>query len=436
MIQDMAALILSLLVALTGAVEPKCDCSRRVAPCAGYWNAPAIFVARVDTVKRSASFDTIAMTIVEGFRGISSSTIELRLPPLGRGCAPRFRAGREFFVYASRRDDGAWTTSDCDGTKDIDDAAADLNYARAIKDGSAPAGHISGQVLLGRRLFSGSIARPMPPVPDVTMQVERGDRRESAVTNQAGDFRVDVLEAGSYTVRAVLPERYLLDKGAPPIELRDRRACADVTITVLDNGRVSGRVVDSSGRAVAGLTVALATSRGMQQLRTVTDRDGRYELTGVPPGRFLLGIPGMSSGGSVAPPLRIFYPGVDKAGGASTLAVGAGQLVALDDLRVPPSWRYVTLSGVVIGSDGAPAAGARVYLKRADETNYMLVEPATSDMFGRFVLAAVAGPEYQLFAEYHYAGPPWPRRTDSSDEIRVQSSDVLQSLRLTLRRRY
>jgi hypothetical protein len=436
MIQDMAALIVSILVALTGAGEPKCDCSRHEAPCAAYWNAPAIFVGRVDAVKRSGSFDTITMTVVEGFRGVSSSTIELRMPPLVRGCTPRFRAGREFFVYASRRDDGTWTTSECAGTKDIDDAAADVNYARAIKDGSATAGHISGQVVLGQRLFSGSIVRPTAPVPDVTVYVERGDRREAAVTNQAGDFRIDGTEAGSYAVRAVLPERYVLDKGAPPIELHDPRACAEVTITVLDNGRVTGKVVDASGRALGGLTVALASARGVQQIRAVTDRDGRYQLTAVPPGRFQLGIPGMSSGGRIAPPLRIFYPGVDRPGPGSTIAIGAGALVALDDFRLPSSVRYVTLSGVVIDADGAPATGARVYLKRADEANYMLVEPATSDMFGRFVLAAIAGPEYRLFAESHSAGSSWPRRSDSSDEVRVESSGPLAPLRLTLRRRY
>jgi hypothetical protein len=117
------------------------------------------------------------------------------------------------------------------------------------------------------------------------------------------------------------------------------------------------------------------------------------------------------------------------------VAAAAGARVALGDFRIPAQWKFVTVAGVVFDADGRPADGARVYLKGAEDDDHILAEPAIADMSGRFVIAALAGHHYRLFAER--PGPSGRlSRVDSSDQVRITPVEGVKPVRLTLERRY
>jgi hypothetical protein len=417
-----------------GAQTGSCGCARGApAPCAGYWDSVAVFVGRVDSVKRTTGGRTIRFTILEGFRGVGSSTVDVITGPAGQPCALTFRVGREYLVYAARAGGAAdaLTTSVCTRTREVEDAAADVSYARAVKDGTAPAGKITGQVLLAGRDLNGRLTRRRSPLPQIGVRIAKDGSDESVVTNEAGDFVVAHRGAGVYTVSLDVPDRYYLETPPLPVTIRDPGSCAEVEAVLSDDGRVAGRIVDSAGRPIPGLSLELSTPTLAQTRKAITGRDGFYELRRVPAGRFLLSVSADRQGARPARQARVFYPGVDKLSSAESLIVRPGERVALGDFRIPPSLKYVALSGFVLDADGRPAEGARVYLKGLPEDAPIVYGPVEVDFLGRFVVSALSGTECRLFAERAR-----DHRVDSTEQLQVTLVDGMKPQRLVLRRRY
>jgi hypothetical protein len=435
----MVALLAVFLSARNTAAQG-CGCERQVNPCAAYSAAPAVFVGRVEAITRTATNRVVIFSVLEGFQGTASSKVEVATAPAGQKCGVPFRVNHEYVVYAFKSESsGRLTTTTCSRTREIDDAAADLTYLRSLKDGTAPPGRITGQVLLGRRDLARRPVGVPQPLPDVIVRVTKDGATETTVSNQAGDFALESRGPGSYVVSVDVPGRYYSE--APPvrIDLRDARSCAEVNPVLFDNGNVSGRVVDAGGRPIAGLTVEVTTLTGTDPRKATTDRDGRYDLTRLPSGRFLIGIgiDASSSRKAAARQPRVFHPGVEKSAAATRVALVAGEHLTLNDLRVPSRFRYLPVSGAVFETDGTPVEGARVYLKGLveDEADYILAEPVISDGSGRFVIAALEGGDYRLFAERGRTSDRG-QRVDSSDQVRLTIVESMKPLRLTLQRRY
>jgi hypothetical protein len=425
------SVILMFVPMLTPSAQQECGCASVDAPCSAYWNGAAVFVGRVESVARETAGRRVTFAVLESFLGAASSTIDVRTGPAGQSCSVAFKIGREYLVYASRADgSSALMTTTCTRTREIEDAGADLAYARSVKNAAAPAGRITGQVVIGRRDLVGKTLRVSEPLSGATVRVIKDGVASIAATNEAGDFAVESRGAGRYDVRVDVPDGYYADDPSSAVELRDPRGCRDVRVTLYPNGIVSGRVVDAAGRPLPGLTIDIATTTLAQRRKTITDREGRYEIAHLPPGKFVVGTntaPQKSAGHQA----RAFHPGVESVAAASRVALERGQRVALDDFRIPSRMQFVSVSGFVLDADGTAAEGARVYLRGVAEGDHIVAEPAVVDFLGRFVIAAVANVEYEIFAERSRS-----RRTDSTEPVRLTASDRSTPLRLILRRRY
>jgi len=401
--------------------------ARNETPCSAYWNAPAVFVGRVDSIARSASARRITFSVVERFKGPAASALTLPVDS-SSPCASRVRQGREYVVYAVPQ--GPELTIQCDRTREVEDGAADLSYARAVQDGTAPAGGISGQVVIARRDLAGKIVQAAQPAPDVAVRVTKDGADDRAITNRAGDFSSASRGPGSYTIAIDAPSGYYVESAPAAVELRDAKACAQVDVRLSYDGRLAGRVIDASGRAIAGLTVDVLTPNLAQRRVALTDRGGRFELTRMPPGTFVVGV--VSSAQTKTPkPARMYFPGQVNAAAATRVAIAEGARVQLPDFRLPATIRYVVVEGFVLDADGSPAEGAQVYLKGASEGDRIVGEPVAADFVGRFAVAALAGTEYAIFAERKRGS-----RVDSTDQMRVNANETPKPLTLVLRRRY
>ena len=112
---------------------------------------------------------------------------------------------------------------------------------------------------------------------------------------------------------------------------------------------ISGRVLTGAPPApLAGAVVNARATEGEFRTSAITDRDGRYSLTDLPDGRYIVTA---YRGGYVTPD--------DEQ--AATVQVGAGEALTPIDLRLA---RGAVVTGIVTDQHGQPAVGARVEAQR------------------------------------------------------------------------
>ncbi|HEX4999427.1 MAG TPA: carboxypeptidase-like regulatory domain-containing protein [Terriglobia bacterium] len=124
---------------------------------------------------------------------------------------------------------------------------------------------------------------------------------------------------------------------------------------------VTGHVVDLDGApaenirvlAIEGLDPVVDGVPDRIVSLARTDRDGRYVLDGIPPGRYLF------AAGPLSAPL--YFPGVASLDQASALRLPPGATVPGVDFRVP----YASISGRLLYQDGKPAPNVRIALATA-----------------------------------------------------------------------
>jgi hypothetical protein len=154
----------------------------------------------------------VRLVVEENFRGAGLErgvTLEVMTGLGGGDCGYGFEVGERYLVYAEHPAGGAGLyTGICTRTRTLADAAVDLDYLR--HRGERQAGIEGDVVELGRDPETKAM-RWVGPMRGVTVVAERlGDgRRWEARTDEQGGFRLWGLTFGRYTVRALLPERFV-----------------------------------------------------------------------------------------------------------------------------------------------------------------------------------------------------------------------------------
>lgn len=195
------------------------------------------------------------------------------------------------------------------------------------------------------------------------------------MTDEEGRYRVENLPPGRIMFFSVDADGYAPYpsgngfagmRGGGEGELKD-----DETLTKdvkLESGAtVDGHVIDSTtGRGVAGAQVRLVGGgifRGGGGKSAITDSEGHYEIAGVAEGRYLVMVqaegfyqPGVSAA-SLQSLFRPTNANESEPADSPVLQVGPEDATKRKDLTVLPG---ATVSGVVLGPDGEPVAGAEV----------------------------------------------------------------------------
>jgi hypothetical protein len=437
-------------VLVTPGRADACFCAAPDTACqaaADYWKVGAVFAGRVSAIDRAGSKDgarflrsrTVRFRVAESFRGIEAlpgAEVVVLTGSGGGDCGYPFREGREYLVYASRNEQtGELTASICSRTRALEDASSDLEYARGVVAGRAPAGGITGAVRLVTVSIDGS-RKQEQQLPGVRVTVSGTGGMRETVSDANGTFSVDGLSAGRYTVSVEAPAAHYALVDPEDFDFPDPRACVDVRVEVRHDGRVAGRVVDAAGVAVPGLTIDLTTPAELREsygsrLTAVTGEDGAFEVTRVPPGRYVVGLNTETRG---SPGLLTLYPGVDDVAGAKVIEVDPGGPVSIGTWQLPKDLKFLPITGTVVEVSGGLAAGTLVYL-RDPGSGRIIGFPVTADERGRFAIAALAGREYEIFAEGRAGGDGGVSRA-SSEPLKVVGEAGLAPVTLTLRRRY
>ena len=425
--------LLGFLLAVFSSNVNACDCITSGKPCHDYWGAAAVFTGTVVyssriNIKRGEYEDTqrlVRFNIEQAFRGVRADEVEV-MTGLGESdCGYGFQLGGRYLVYAYE-DGDKLSTSICSRTRPLSEAADDLAYFRGLTT-AKPGAIISGDV---KRIDRATPESGPRPVSGVKIFIQGPFQSVEAVTDKQGAYRVSGLAPGTYKVRIDLPDGLSTDNPEEQAKVFDR-GCAQVSFWVDTDTRITGKVIDAQGQPAADVLMELVPSEGQSSISQTyvrTDKDGRYEMRMLQPGRYLFGVRIYGSAGATYVPYpRTYYPGGREADGAMVINLANGQRLELHDLILPSRFVERKLNGIVVDAKGRPVSGAVVWLKENEYADHDMPYRQETDSEGRFSFKVYEGLNYDLKA---YVDEDKEERKQAVHSVRVSSDS--ETIRLVL----
>lgn len=427
-------LFLGFLLAVLSYDVNACSCMSGGTPCRDYWTAAAVFTGTViyssPTTYKHGEYEVparlVRFNIDQSFRGVKGNEVEVRTGLGGGDCGYAFQLGGRYLVYAYM-DGDKLATGICSRTRLVSEATDDLAYFQGLAT-AKPGGTISGDV---KRLDrTATFEERLRPVPGVKIIVE-GPKRVETITDVKGTYKVSGLAPATYKVRVELPEGLSTHNPEDEAKVFDR-GCAQVSFWVESDTRITGRVFDAQGQPAADVLMELVPSEGQKSNSPTyvrTDKEGRYEMKMLQPGRYLFGVRIYGSAGATYVPYpRTYYPGVSEADRATVINVADGQRIDLNDLILPSRFVERILNGIVVDVEGRPVSGATVWLKENEYQDRDMPYSKKTDSEGRFSFKVYEGIHYDLQA---YVDISEKERNESNRSIRI--SPDAETVRLVLK---
>jgi Carboxypeptidase regulatory-like domain len=263
--------------------------------------------------------------------------------------------------------------------------------------------------------------------------------------------KVTTSKTGRYLIASIVPGTYDVAPSAPTLvvsnEGSSNQAGKSVTVEIGENvrgidfelvskGSISGRVTDIDGQPVAGETVELFLTGENGYSRQFfspensgrrTDEQGRYHISGVPPGRYLVsvGVPyGVASYRAEdtkrAYYLQTFHPDATEYSQALAVRVESGGETLDADITVGRPLKTYEISGQVVDADAGsaiPNVGLGLITKGSRSSTDMSGALRSSSTGGFRISAALPG-HYVVYPESDAASNSYgdPLEFDLKDE--------------------
>ena len=255
------------------------------------------------------------------------------------------------------------------------------------------------------------------PGVDIRATDESSSVRLTARSRADGRFSFSGVPAGRFVVEAsaegYLPARYgafAPDEPGVPVRVETGTQARDVRITLERPAAISGRAIDSAGRPVPSAVHAMAASwaGAKQTLRRVatarTDAEGRYEISGLMPGGYLvLAAPFAdrpAARGADEPaetvPVPTFYPSAAAAGYAATVTVAVADTATGIDVIVTEA--LVTTLSATLTRNGRDPAGYLALLAWPEDSGEAGLQVDTSPTARPLGLARMQAGRYVVVA--------------------------------------
>jgi protocatechuate 3,4-dioxygenase beta subunit len=265
-------------------------------------------------------------------------------------------------------------------------------------------------------------------------------------TGLEGEFLFEELPAGRYTLIAsrsgYLTSNYGQTRyGEPgtPIEVKNGESVEKIDFVLDRAGVISGRVVDETGEAAAGVQVWAMQSqyfRGSRRVvpvsgnRFLTDDAGNYRILALPPGEYVvMGILRDTWMSDEKQPRMLgyaptYFPGTASAAEAQRIKIVAGQEAAAIDFALN-TMRASTVSGSVVASNGSPLGGGSISLSQEmvgpSFVSTSMISSTRTAADGTWTLRDVAPGDYTLRA----SGPAGELGTEvATMRVSVAGTDV------------
>ena len=341
-----------------------CTCVQPPLPMCAQRNAPAIFIGHVTKAvgeePPGVLHRRVRVEVLEGFKGaVSGSVVEVASGDTSCGYA--FRVGETYLIFASRTGNGALGTGLCDGNKRLSEVSdAVLNDLQNLERG------------FGRSEIIGTLFRPrdgggqFSALPNIRVTASRGGKSFHAITNKQGKFRIGLDGPGDYAMSADLPDALtLVQTGHVPVTVEER-ACTLWDLAAVNNARISGRLIAPAGVNVQGIPINVTSTDGRgTRMGVETSVDGRFEVAGIEPGEYVLGINTPCSPHTGLPFEKVLYPGVHNDAEATRFRIDGPVRIEGKDLPFSGPVPRASVSFTVTTQDGRPVKGAYIQRSKA-----------------------------------------------------------------------
>ena len=382
-----------------------CTCVLDSLPCAPEWFADAVFVGEVTAIDpltepHILSSRRITFAARENFKGIEGRLVEVRTGSGGGDCGFAFGVGNTYLDFAHREPlTGRLYTGICSSTALVERSEGNLKRLRApVRQLESPA------LVHGRAVRSElqSIRTPRVNEPfagaRVRLKGELGSWETVTAADGSYEFRVP---AGRYRLTVETGDQFYSDPDdAVGLDVRvvDAKPCAPIEIRIHSNGRIRGRLIDSSGRGIPFLSLDLAdrsnrnTVTLFPEARTITDAEGRFLFDRIAPGEYDIGLTLRRFLERPDPKYPIFLQ--------SNLPIDVGLETSLDTgtIRIPDGIEIRQVTGVVVDEAGVPVSNVEVRVETRGRDRGVSSEPVMTDARGRFLISAIAGRIVELVA--------------------------------------
>lgn len=395
-------------VGLTASTAQACSCFAPGPPCEAYGSASVVFTGTVVSVRRAEEpkpgpvqpinyIRLFKFSVDQAYLGVQGTEVEVATGSGGGDCGYNFTVGERYLVYANLHENRLGT-SICSRTKAFAQANDDLAFLGNLSS-AAPGATIQG--IVARRQSSKTDSSPLPS--DIRVVISGNNIRRVLPLDDEGHFRVRGIPPGKFKVTLKLPETLITERPERELVVSDR-GCATAFYPVTDNGRVSGRVLDAQGQPIPKIMISLYDPVLDPKKDTIkverTDDHGRFNLTAVPPGRYLLAVNNQRFRDPNDPTLAYsttFYPGVVDQVNAEVITVGVGEKVTGLDIRMPLPRPASVLTIQVVWDDGSPVSKANLSLKdAAGESDVSF--GAVADEQGRLTITGYVGQQIVIDA--------------------------------------
>jgi hypothetical protein len=422
-----------------------CVCGLQTA-CQSYASANVVFVAKVidskievrdlkhsedpREVPFKAKFQISRLQIKESFIGIESE-IEIEIETDNySSCSFSLAKDVEYLVFGDKDPkSGKFTTSFCSGTKPIADAKEELDYLRSVKNamGMSVKGSVvyspKGDYLYGERIPKNNF-NTLLKLGVTTISLVNSEQQFQTQIQSDGTYKFENIPKGKYQLKPLLPTSlFSLESYHPDIAkefgIEDQslieltgRGCQIEDFTIVNNGRVSGKVIDANGKPVADISVNLVpVSTNRRILKTEdacydiglclnTDESGKFSFNGIPEGHYLIGtrLDGYVGADSIdAAYPTTYFPNSKTRNTAKIITVRKETPIQNLEIKLFPQFREITVEGLVYFKDGRPASKVSVrYAARTPDYKDSGIVFIETDENGYFSFAGYENHSYLI----------------------------------------
>jgi hypothetical protein len=227
------------------------------------------------------------------------------------------------------------------------------------------------------------------------------DRRTE--TNASGEYRFDSLPTGVYRVEFALAGHRAYGNTE---EVRvESKGCARRDVGFSVERRVEG-YVRFEGKPMADIEVQMeldddkVPSIDKPIFRGSSDASGHYEIDGIAPGNYRLGVNISTVPSKDSPYKPTYYPGTPDAKRATPVSFTVASMVKRVDVELPAPLKLVTIRGRVAMADGTPPKDhLTIAIRGAGRFDRIYAQPEVAPD-GTFTYQVCEGVHYRIHGRW------------------------------------